>query len=67
MGNWWHDYKRNQNRDSEALGHCPEDVLKDLLQYLKETQKQSKDQAALASHLRKIIREDRDLLEKLAK
>ena len=50
----------------KLLDTVPEDVLKDLLQYLKETQKQSKDQAALASHLRKIICEDRDLLEKLA-
>ena len=34
--------------------------------YLKEAQKQTKDQAELTSHLRKIIQEDRELLEKLA-
>ena len=36
------------------------------LNYLKEAQKQTKDQAELTSHLRKIIHEDRELLEKLA-
>ncbi len=44
----------------------PESVLRDLLAYLREAQKQTKDQAALTSHLRKIIHEDRELLEKLA-
>lgn len=44
----------------------PENVLQDLLDYLKEVREQTKDQVEFASHLRKIIHEDRELLEKLA-
>ena len=51
----------------KLLDTVPENVLQDLLKYLKEAQKQSKDQAELSGHLRKIINEDRELLEKLAK
>ncbi|MGM0567160.1 MAG: hypothetical protein ACQESX_10420 [Bacteroidota bacterium] len=50
----------------KLLDTVPENVLPDLLDYLKEAQKQNKDQAELTSHLRKIIHEDRELLEKLA-
>ena len=49
------------------LDNIPEDALQDLLNYLKEAQKQSKDQAELSSHLRRILSEDKELLEKLAK
>lgn len=51
----------------KLLDTVPENVLQDLLEYLKVAQKQTKDQAALTSHLRKIIQEDKELLEKLAK
>lgn len=50
----------------KLLDTVPESVLQDLLEYLKEAQKQSKDQAELTSHLRRIIHEDKELLEKLA-
>ncbi len=50
----------------KLLDTIPEHVLHDLLDYLKEAQKQTKDQAELSGHLRKIINEDRELLEKLA-
>jgi uncharacterized tellurite resistance protein B-like protein len=50
----------------KLLDTVPENVLQDLLDYLQEAQKQTKDQAELTSHLRKIINEDRELLEKLA-
>jgi len=50
----------------KLLDTVPENVLQGLLDYLKEAQKQTKDQAELSSHLLKIIREDRELLEKLA-
>jgi uncharacterized tellurite resistance protein B-like protein len=49
----------------KLLDTVPENVLQDLLDYLQEAQKMTKDQAELTSHLRKIINEDRELLEKL--
>ena len=50
----------------KILEEVPEEVLHDLLEYLREAQKLTRDQAALSSHLRKILSEDRELLEKLA-
>lgn len=50
----------------KLLDTVPENVLPDLLNYLKEAQKQTKDEAELAGYLRKIIHQDRELLEKLA-
>jgi len=50
----------------KILEEVPEEVLHDLLEYLRETQKLTRDQAALSRHLRKIISEDKELLEKLA-
>jgi len=50
----------------KILEEVPEEVLHDLLEYLRKTQKLTRDQAALSRHLRKIISEDKELLEKLA-
>jgi hypothetical protein len=58
--------KQLKTEIQKLLDTIPEDVLQDLFDYLKEAQKQSKTQAELSSHLRKIIHEDRELLEKLA-
>jgi uncharacterized tellurite resistance protein B-like protein len=58
--------KQIKTEIQKLLDTVPENVLQDLLDYLKEAQKQTKDQAELTSHLRKIIHEDRELLEKLA-
>jgi len=49
------------------LDNVPENILQDLLDYLREAQKYTKDQAELSNYLRKIIHEDKELLEKLAK
>lgn len=49
------------------LDNVPENVLQDLLGYLREAQKYMKDQEELSNYLRKIIRDDKELLEKLAK
>ncbi len=49
------------------LDNVPENVLQDLLDYLREAQKYTKDQAELSNYLRKIIHDDKELLEKLAK
>ncbi len=49
------------------LETVPDEVLQELLDYLREAQKQTKEQAELSRYLKKIINEDRELLEKLAK
>ncbi len=51
----------------KLLDNVPENVLQDLLEYLREAQKYTKDQAELSNYLRKIIHDDKELLEKLAK
>ncbi len=49
------------------LETVPDEVLRELLDYLREAQKLTKEQAELSRYLKKIIHEDRELLEKLAK
>jgi site-specific recombinase len=49
------------------LDRVPDTVLQDLIDYLREAQKQTREQAELSSYLKKIIHEDKELLEKLAK
>jgi len=49
------------------LDNVPENILQDLVDYLREAQKYTKDQAELSNYLKKIIRDDKELLEKLAK
>jgi hypothetical protein len=48
------------------LDNVPDNVLQDLLDYLKQAQKQTKDQIELSRHLKKILAEDKELLAKLA-
>ena len=50
----------------KVLDQVPESVLQDVLDFLKELQTKSADQIKLANNLRKILSEDRELLEKLA-
>ena len=50
----------------KVLDQVPESVLQDILDFLKELQTKSVDDIKLANNLRKIISEDRELLEKLA-
>jgi hypothetical protein len=51
----------------KALDNVPEFVLEDVLTLLKNAQNQSGDKVALANHLRKILTEDKNLLDRLAK
>jgi len=51
----------------KVLDTIPEQVLQDILEYLKQLQKQSSDKIILSNHLRQILQEDKALLEKLAK
>jgi len=50
----------------KVLDQVPESVLQDVLDFLKELQIKSADDIKFANNLRKIISEDRELLEKLA-
>ncbi len=50
----------------KVLDELPESVLQDVLDFLKELQAHSTDEIKLASNLRKILSEDRRLLQKLA-
>jgi mRNA-degrading endonuclease RelE of RelBE toxin-antitoxin system len=50
----------------KVLDRVPESVLQDILDFLKELQTKSVDDIKLANNLRRVISEDRELLEKLA-
>jgi hypothetical protein len=51
----------------KVIDQVPETVLPDVLDFLKELQIKSEDEIKLVNNLRKIIAEDRELLEKLAR
>jgi hypothetical protein len=50
----------------KVLDEVPENVLIDILDYLKRIQHQPSGQVKLASNLKKILSEDKELLERLA-
>lgn len=50
----------------KVIDQVPETVLPDVLDFLKELQVKSEDQIKLVNNLKKIISEDRELLQKLA-
>ncbi len=51
---------------NKFLDKVPEAVLKDVLDFLEEAQTKTKRQIDLSRNLRKILREDKDLLQRLA-
>lgn len=51
---------------NKALENVPEDALADVLSYLKHLQSKTADDIKLTTHLRQILNEDSELLEKLA-
>jgi hypothetical protein len=51
----------------KSLDNVPESVLHDILHFLKQAEKQSAENVSLALHLRSILTEDKELLERLAK
>lgn len=55
-----------QSEIQKVLDTVPESVLQDVLNFLKELQDQPAEKVRLTSDLRKILSEDKDLLEKLA-
>ena len=54
-----------QSEIQKVLDTVPESVLQDVLNFLKELQDQPAQKVRLTSDLRKILSEDKDLLEKL--
>jgi len=55
-----------QSEIQKVLDSVPENVLQDVLDFLKELQDQPADKVRLTNNLRQILSEDKDLLEKLA-
>lgn len=51
----------------KTLDTIPENVLQDILDYLKVIQGKSADKIKLTKNLRDILTEDKELLERLAK
>ena len=57
------DLRKEINRVIEKV---PDDFLTDLLSYLKEFENRSKKDLESLKHIKKILKEDQELLEKLA-
>ncbi len=52
---------------TEIVNTLPNDVLGELLLYLRQVEKVSQEQMRLSLNLKTILTEDRELLERLAK
>lgn len=50
----------------KAIDEVPESVLIDILEYLKQVKKSSTDKVNLSKQIGFIIRQDKELLERLA-
>lgn len=55
-----------QSEIQKVLDSVPENVLQDVLDFLRELQDQPADKVRLTNNLRQILSEDKDLLERLA-
>lgn len=58
--------KQIKTEIQKLLDSIPEVALEDLLKYLKSIQGKSTDSISLSQNIRKILSEDRELLERLA-
>ncbi len=58
--------KELKSRIQKALDKVPENILEDILSYLEEIQGKPADKVIMSQRLRKILSEDKDLLERLA-
>jgi hypothetical protein len=56
-----------KDRINKVLDDIPEDVLGDVLEYLKSITHMSKGNVRMTYNLRQILDEDKHLLERLAK
>ena len=51
----------------KSLDMVPESVLQDIFNFLKLAERQTADRLNLTKNLREILKEDKELLERLAK
>lgn len=59
--------KEIKSEIQRTLDNIPENVLQDILDYLKLMQGKSADEIKLSKNLRDLLTEDKELLERLAK
>jgi len=59
--------KEIKSEIQKVIDNFPESVLEEILQYLKQVQKANLKNIEMSIHLGQILREDKELLEKLAK
>ena len=59
--------KEVKSEIQKVIDTVPENLLNDILNYLKSIQGKSSGTVQLSQHLSEIISEDKELLEKLAK
>ncbi len=58
--------KQIKSEIQKVLDSVPEVILEDILKYLQSIQNKSTDSISLSQNIRKILEEDRELLERLA-
>ena len=58
--------KEIKEKINHVIDNIPEDVLEDVLIYLKSLTNKSKNKIHLSQNLSKILEEDKNLLERLA-
>jgi glutamyl-tRNA reductase len=58
------DLRKEINR---VIQKVPDDFLDDILAYLKDVENKSRNEFDSLKHLKKIFKEDQELLDKLAK
>lgn len=52
---------------AQIIDTLPAEVLGELLQYLRQVEKTAQEKARMSLHLKTILLEDREVLERLAK
>ncbi len=50
----------------KVINNVPENILEDVLDFLKELEEQPSNKVKLVNNLRQILSEDKELLERLA-
>ena len=58
--------KELKDKINKVLDTIPEDVLEEVFTYLKSLTNKSKSKVVLSQNLKKILEEDKNLLERLA-
>lgn len=58
--------KEIKDRIKKVLDDIPEDILEYVIEYLKSLMNKTKQDISLSNNLKKILEEDRNLLERLA-